>query len=1156
MALKTLRIFISSPGDVAEERLIARRVIGRLDAQVGDVLHLEAVFWEHQPLAATSSFQEQILNPCETEIVIAILWGRLGTALPGHIRRADGSAYASGTEFEFEDAVEGFRRNGRPHIVVYRKSAKPDWSGDPDIAAAQLRQKQSLDQFISKWFTNAADGSLKAAFHSFGSPADFEELLEAHLGRLLEPHLPPGVRSRASAPTWRHGSPFRGLEPFEAEHAPVFFGRTAAVASILLKLRRQTERGTAFVLAVSASGAGKSSLVRAGVLPLLLQPGVVGKANLWRHAIMRPSEGQGDLALALMQALRKGTALPSLESGEPDTLATRVRAALDASAHAGAVAVECHLALVVDQLEEIFSDERIAAGEREQFISALGSLARSGRVCVLATLRSDVYPRLAELPALIDLKEGDGQFDLLPPTLREIGQIIRFPAAAAGLRFEVREQTGERLDDTIRDAAASNPEALPLLEFLLEELYKLRSSEDVLTFRAYEELGGVEGALAQRAEQVIAGVSSDARAALPTVFRELVALGVDDDSKILRRTAPRSAFTAPAANDLVDALIDARLLTSSSDARGEPVISLAHEALLKFWPRLSDWREKNRENLHIRSRLAAAVNTWEKQGRSPDFLLARGKPIAEARALVADGVRLSPRELELIDASVHRATRFSRLRGGAIAALAILAVLASIAAYLANHQSNLARMQATTAQRTTDFMVNLFTIADPEENRGETVTVREILDRGVTEMRSSLSGEEGVRANLLRSMGQAYNGLGLYPKAQGLLREAVAAANKSGVKADIVAANLALAANRYFDGAYKEAESLYRPAMKQAVELHGQLDPSVTEAMTGLADSLYAQEKTEESERLYRQALEIDLKLHGESHADTARSLNALGWFLYYEGRYPEAEPYWQRALAVRQRVFGDRHAKTSESLNNLGSLFFQEGKFDLATEAWTKTLDVDRFIFGDGHPNTATSLNNLGRVELLRGNLRDAHAHLSEALAIDRKQRAAGHDEFVIRLNSLAMIGIERGQYREAEDQLREALDIARLRHHWMLDQVLANVGDLYLRTGRTADARRMLDESREVLKAHYGKELEGTEGWRIAVLDSVDGACSAQTGDRITAEKQLLAALPVLTRRFGDSSLYARETEQRLERLYITWGRDEDARKYRNLLAAMPNL
>ena len=160
MPLKSLRVFVSSPGDVAEERLIARRVIGRLEAQFGDVLHLEPLFWEHEPLLATASFQEQVPRTSEADIAIVILWSRIGTALPGHIQRPDGSAYSSGTEFEFEDAVDGFRRNGKPELLVYRKTAPPTWPADDALAAQRVAQKVALDEFIDKWFVDRESGGV------------------------------------------------------------------------------------------------------------------------------------------------------------------------------------------------------------------------------------------------------------------------------------------------------------------------------------------------------------------------------------------------------------------------------------------------------------------------------------------------------------------------------------------------------------------------------------------------------------------------------------------------------------------------------------------------------------------------------------------------------------------------------------------------------------------------------------------------------------------------------------------------------------------------------------------------------------------------------------------------------------------------------------
>ena len=402
MPLKSLRVFVSSPGDVAEERLIARRVIGRLEAQFGDALQLEPLFWEHEPLLATASFQEQVPRPSEADIAIVILWSRIGTALPGHIRRPDGSAYSSGTEFEFEDAVEGFRRNGKPELLVYRKTAPPTWPADDGLAAQRVAQKIALDAFIDKWFVDRESGAFRAAFHSFESPADFEELLEAHLTRIIERTLGTLELARPATKAWHQGSPFRGLETFGPEHAPIFFGRTAAIASVLMKLRRQAERGTAFVLIMGMSGGGKSSLARAGVLPLMLHPGVLGRAPEWRHACFRPSDGHGDLASALIACpgstigdsgparlrRRRARALPRVAA--PDR---RWRFADRSSPGWGVPpAKPRHLALVVDQLEEIFTDDRIDQRQRECFSAALDALARTGCVWIVATLRSDLYP--------------------------------------------------------------------------------------------------------------------------------------------------------------------------------------------------------------------------------------------------------------------------------------------------------------------------------------------------------------------------------------------------------------------------------------------------------------------------------------------------------------------------------------------------------------------------------------------------------------------------------------------------------------------------------------------------------------------------------------------------------------------------------------------
>ena len=222
--MKTLQIFISSPGDVFEERAIADRVIDRLQSEYAGRIVLEPVLWEHEPLVATANFQEQIVQPSDTDIVIAILWSRLGTRLPKGYTRQDGSRYESGTEYEFEEAIEGFRKNGKPDLLVYRKTAAPSVRLDDEKELMErLEQKKKLDNFVDKWFHDKSEGTLVAAFHAFVSPSDFENLLETHLHKLIERQLPKSVAAVSDAPAiWKKGSPFRGLYAFDYEHAPVF----------------------------------------------------------------------------------------------------------------------------------------------------------------------------------------------------------------------------------------------------------------------------------------------------------------------------------------------------------------------------------------------------------------------------------------------------------------------------------------------------------------------------------------------------------------------------------------------------------------------------------------------------------------------------------------------------------------------------------------------------------------------------------------------------------------------------------------------------------------------------------------------------------------------------------------------------------------------
>jgi hypothetical protein len=704
--MSNFRIFVSSPGDVGEERRLAGRVIDRLQREFESSVTLQAIFWEHEPLRATASFQEQIVRPSETDVVVCILWARIGTRLPPHLTRPDGSRYESGTAFEFEDALTSYRQKRIPDLLVYRKTARPSTELDSEERVLErLSQKKALDQFIKKWF-ESEDGSFIAAFHPFETPAQFEDAFELHLRKLIELRLAqqaPRPAETVQPVRWHRGSPYRGLEVFDIEHSPIYCGRTDAVSTLLEALRRQAADSRAFVLVTGMSGCGKSSLVRAGLLASLCHPGVVEGIGLWRTAVFRPADSPNPVG-SLAAALLSDPALPELKASvsdaseltallleSPKAVVPLVKTALTRAAETVQRAEQlpdppaARLGVLIDQLEEIFTNETVTDAERERFVAAISALARSGVVWVVATLRSDLYGRASQIRELTELKEGSGQFDLQPPTAAEVSQIVRQPARMAGLRFEERADTHEQLDDVLRDAATRHPEALPLLEFTLEELYRRAGPDRLLTFQAYDEIGGVEGALARRAEEVYLALGPDAQAALPEILTALVSVSLGSDQGAARRRAAYDAVaTTPGAQGLVRAFVESRLFVTDRDQHGHPVVSVAHEALLRHWPRLRDWIDQNAGMLRAKARLSAATALWVEQARLDSLLLPEGAPLTDAQKLVARSrASLSDDERAYVAASTARAkgTRQGRLRRRIAAAAAALLVLGAAAGY-------------------------------------------------------------------------------------------------------------------------------------------------------------------------------------------------------------------------------------------------------------------------------------------------------------------------------------------------------------------------------------------------------------------------------------------------------------------------------------------
>ncbi|MBI3890582.1 MAG: AAA family ATPase [Candidatus Wallbacteria bacterium] len=647
--MKSFSVFVSSPGDLFDERAASYDILRRLQSEYAGRLAIEPIVWEHLPLGANAGFQEQLVSPGECDVVVCMLWGRLGTRLPAGFKKPDGSPYDSGTEYEFMQALEGAGREKAPVLLVYRKTAKLKLDLDDPQLADKVEQRTKLETFFKKWFFNP-DGMLARAFHQFEDPATFATRLEEHLRDILKHHLPAGSEDAVIEPTWE-GSPYRGLDVFDYEHTRIFFGRSRAVNEVVDAMRRQAQERRAFVAVIGTSGSGKSSLLRAGVLPTLCEKHVVEGVEAWRRALVRPSASGGNLLLGLAEALLQPGALPELAAAQLDAHGlARLLAAPSTAIHgaaflellrdalgvvAGEVAVapalpKARLVLVLDQFEELFAMAELTDINRTDFISCISRLARSGMVWVLASLRSDFYPHCQSLPELVALKEGKGQYDLLPPGAGEIAQIIGLPTRMAGLRFEDAPLTGTGLADRLLEAAMKSPESLPLLEFALEELYKTRTDKGVLTLAAYKTMGGLEGALARRAEEVFASLALELQAAMPSVMRRLVRMEAGAKMSASGVRVPYDTVAAgPETRKFVDAFVTARLFVTTRSQDGTPLVGIAHEALLGNWPRLRNWLEANGEFLLWKMRLENALEEWGRLGQHPSLLLS-GPALDEA----------------------------------------------------------------------------------------------------------------------------------------------------------------------------------------------------------------------------------------------------------------------------------------------------------------------------------------------------------------------------------------------------------------------------------------------------------------------------------------------------------------------------------------------
>ncbi|WP_221469794.1 nSTAND1 domain-containing NTPase [Allocatelliglobosispora scoriae] len=473
--------------------------------------------------------------------------------------------------------------------------------------------------------------------------------------------------------------PYPGLAAYGPDDADLFCGRDRLVAELVDRLARQR-----FVAVVGASGSGKSSLMRAGLVPAVHADG-----DRWSTVLITPGAYPVRECAAQLAARSGGD--PAALAAELDADPRNLGPALSRLLAAGGPDAQC--LLVVDQFEEVFSLCQDPA-ERQAFIRMLLAAAhdRDGRARVVIGVRADFYAHCARLPELVAALQ-DAQLIVGPMTPEELSVAITAPAARSGLMVE------KALVATIIAEAASRPAALPFVSHALWETWRRRRGTG-LFLTAYQAVGGLDGAVAQSAERCYGELDEAHRRAARRILLRLTALG--DGTEDTRRRVSRAELGDDAVTATVlESLAAARLVTI-----GAHTVEIAHEALIRGWPTLRDWLAADRESLRAHRRVTGAAAEWAARGHD-EALLYRGSLLQEWAD--RDTGELNDTERGFLAASGardrrERARRRRRLRatiGGLVAGLvtvSLLAVVAVVKTVEASGQRDLAVAGSLAAQ--------------------------------------------------------------------------------------------------------------------------------------------------------------------------------------------------------------------------------------------------------------------------------------------------------------------------------------------------------------------------------------------------------------------------------------------------------------------------
>ncbi|MGH8946308.1 MAG: hypothetical protein ACRDVL_09165, partial [Acidimicrobiia bacterium] len=531
----------------------------------------------------------------------------------------------------------------------------------PSVQEARPELPAALDEVLSR-------ATAERPEDRFERVEDFLRALRQVLGADVVPVAP----AEKVEPVGALRNPYKGLRSFQEVDAQDFFGRDALIDRLV-----EAVGAHRLVAVVGPSGSGKSSVVRAGLIPAL-RAGALSSFRDWLVTDMFPGAypfEELEAALLRVAVERPGGLLDELRNDERGLL----RVAKQILPHD-----DSELLLMIDQFEELFSltgDEKA----RRLFLDSLETVAGDprGRVRVVVTLRADFFDRPLQYQRFGELLQA-GLVPVTVPSEENLALAIGRPARRVGL-----EPEAGLIGEIVREVA-NQPGALPLMQYALTELFHRRDGS-LLTLQAYRDSAGVLGALGRRAEEIYQGFSEQGKEAAQQLFLRLVTVSeeADDTRRRVRQTEMRGlAIDQNSLDEVVHQFGAHRLLSFDRDpVTRTPTVEVAHEALLREWKRLREWVDERREDLILHARFEGAVREWEESAREPSYLPSGGR-LQQFESWAA-GTQLALTEGErvyLAESREHanrQELRERRRRRGVLASLSLAAVVALVLAGVA-----------------------------------------------------------------------------------------------------------------------------------------------------------------------------------------------------------------------------------------------------------------------------------------------------------------------------------------------------------------------------------------------------------------------------------------------------------------------------------------